>query len=51
LPIRKTHSDEEIFVSLRRVAKILGRRPLRREYEKYRYDPEPTADTMIFLDF
>ncbi len=46
MPIRKTHSDEEIFASLRRAAKILGRRPLRREYGKYRYDSEPTADTI-----
>ncbi len=46
MPIRKIHSDEEIFASLRRVVKILGRRPLRREYEKYRYDSEPTADTI-----
>jgi hypothetical protein len=46
LPIRKTYSDEEIFVSLRRAVKILCRRPLRREYEKYRNDSEPTADTI-----
>ena len=46
MPIRKTHSDEEIFVSLRRVAAILGRRPLRREYDKYRYDSEPIANTI-----
>lgn len=46
MPIRKAHSDEEIFASLRRAAKILGRRPLRREYGKYRYDSEPTADTI-----
>lgn len=46
MPIRKTHSDEEIFASLRRVAKILGRRPLQREYEKYRYDSEPIANTI-----
>lgn len=46
MPIRKTYSDEEIFASLRRVVKILGRRPLRREYEKYSYDSEPTAHTI-----
>ncbi len=46
MPIRKTHSDEEILASLCRAAKILGRRPLKREYEKYRYDSEPTADTI-----
>lgn len=46
MPICKTYSDEEIYASLRRVVKILGRRPLRREYEKYRHDSEPTAHTI-----